>query len=230
MEPAIPEEYVVGFKGDESVSLFQEDAAGNIMVEVVLELPANGKPAYLERFFVLPRKYAETPADTQKHKGAGKKALCFLINKLVTEKKLEASDVIQLHAEATRQPSAPAAPESLESLRAFLKRYPGTEAKLFPKTRLTKVGRQWKQAPVTYTDEERLQGLKQFVDDARQNHKLIAYYETYGFNVVPGGDEGTRTLMRGTIGGILGACGKPTGAARKTRTRRNQRSRTRRHR
>jgi hypothetical protein len=49
-----------------------------------------------------------------------------------------------------------------------------------------------------------------------QTRTLVAYYETYGFKVVPGKeDEGNGPLMRGTIEGILQACSTTGGKKRR---------------
>ena len=128
--------------------------------------------------------------------------------------------------------------ESEGALDAVLKDYPGAYK---PRTDMIQIPRTnnyiFKLAKIT--DEERRQDKAEAVIKIRENRKLIAYYETYGFKVVPGGDEGVKTKMRGTIEGIVSACNaareahlaarKPTGAARKKTRRRRRTQRTRRH-
>jgi hypothetical protein len=115
--------------------------------------------------------------------------------------------------------------ESEEALDKFLASYP-TAFAILNKTIKTS---QWmaRELPdrVQYSDADRIKDKAREVEGIRQNQRLVAYYKTYGFKVVPGRDQGDRTPMKGTVGGILSACGrKPTGG-KKTR----RRQRTRRH-
>jgi hypothetical protein len=237
-QAAAQNEYIVGV-GDGSASVRKKDKYGEILLSVDLNIPGRNtdgelsEPAYIQDFYVLPRRNT----GTREYAGQGKKALCFLINKLVSDGVLKEKDAIQLDAKGSQRPLAAASasepPESLESLQTYLKDYPTVAANLFPPTQLrpVKVGRRkdWKHVPVTYTDEEKLQKMRDKVTAIRANRKLIAYYETYGFKVVPGKDEGVTTKMTGTVGEILKAC-DPTGAARKKTRRRRRTQRTRRYR
>jgi len=220
----VPSEYIVG-TGNGSASLTKKDVDGDILVSVDLNIPDRDKsgkllePAYIQDFYVIPRR--ET--GTRKYAGEGKKALCFLINKLVSDGVLNEGDAIQLDAKGSQRPPAAASasepPESLESLQTYLKDYPTVAANLFPPTQLRPVKKgkrtDWKHVPVTYTDEEKLQKMRNIVTAIRANRKLIAYYETYGFKVVPGKDEGVTTKMTGTVGKILNACSKTGGKKRR---------------
>jgi hypothetical protein len=234
MEPASQGEYTVTIANG-FVSLTKKAADGTILVSVHLNLPGpdSGGAAYLKDFYVLPRRNT----GTREYAGEGKKALCFLINKLVSDGVLKEEDAIQLDAIASQRSPLPPIDisESTDTLKKELDPYPSLKKKAVVTTLSRKMtpgpGKgAWIPVPVENPSEDQRRGvIIPLVQTLRANRKLVAYYETYGFKVVRGKDEGTVTKMRGTIGEILNKC-NPTGAARKTKTRRRrQRNRTRRH-
>lgn len=189
------------------------DEDGSTIVEINIRLPKPNDPkAFLAHFYVVPR--LEKMKGREKYKGIGKKALCKLISGLVEEKKLTPETVIELDASGGTVPDGFTSTESEESLDKFLASYPSALADLSHDVKLEK-------RTMTVMDKARL------VEAIRQNHRLIAYYKTYGLNVVE--DKGESARMTGTIGGILSAC--QTGG-KKTRRRRKgskPKSRRRRH-
>lgn len=169
-------------------NMYDED--GSTIVEISLQLPKPNDPtAFLRTFYVVPR--LEKMKGREKYKGLGKKALCKLIGGLVEEKKLTPETPIELDASGGTVPKEFTSTESEESLDKFLASYPSALADLDHDVKLEK-------REITIQDKARL------AEAIRQNHRLIAYYKTYGLTVVE--DKGESARMSGTIGGILSAC------------------------
>ena len=177
-------EYTIEYD-DENVYLYKygpPDKTGEptmiVEIDIFLPDPTSELNVSLEQFYVRPR---ADKGDTTNYRGEGKKALCYLINELVTENKLEPKTVIKLTAFASPDPTSKDVVSKEES-DAIMAKYPNITAK--------------------------------FVEEVKRNRRLVAYYETYGFEVVPGEDSGNRTPMTGTVGGILSACSKTGGKKR----------------
>ena len=220
---------------------------GELFVDIVLVLPFRKiKHAVLERFFVMPRK----KTGTKEFRGEGKKALCYLMNTLVNEvdkdKKLDIKTVVEVEAEASMSPDDPTSTEPTKDFDTLLKEFPNAKGYLdppnVPKNVLVPTGKMnaFTGKPISerqtiyvpgppYSDEEVVARKARLEKTIPQNRKLVKYYETYGFDVVPEKDYGYKTKMTGTVEKILNAC-KPAGAARKTTRRRRRTQRTRRHR
>jgi hypothetical protein len=175
------------------------DEDGSTIVEINIRLPKPNDPkAFLAHFYVVPR--LEKMKGREKYKGVGKKALCKVIGGLVEEKKLTPETMIELDASGGTVPEGFTTTESEESLDKFLASYPSALADLNHDVKLEK-------REITIQDKARL------AEAIRQNHRLIAYYKTYGLTVVE--DKGESARMTGTIGRILSAC-QTGGARRKT--------------
>ena len=195
------------------------DENGNHIINIEIRLPGKDTPnAFLETFFVFPRTRQEK--GSEKYKGEGKRALCKVIKQLVSEKKIEEKTVIELEASGGKAAKGFTSTESEESLNEFLSKYPTALKYLNESIRRN----EWmaeKLPDRPYTAADRVKDKARLAEDIRQNQRLVAYYKTYGFTVVPGKDEGNRTPMTGTIGGILSACqktgGKKTRRTKKTR-------------
>ena len=168
--------------GERDVHLYKYGPQGEsgdpiVEIDILLPDPALKLNASLEQFYVRPR----ADEGDRKYKGEGKKALCFLIGKLVKEERLDPETVIELDAYASPDPTSKDVVSKEES-DAIMAKYPNITA--------------------------------EFVEEVKRNRRLVAYYETYGFKVVPGKDSGNRTPMTGTVGGILTACSKTGGKKR----------------
>lgn len=190
----------------------------NPIINVEIRLPRKDNPnAVLETFFVFPRAWEEE--GKEKYKGEGKKSLCKVIQQLIDEKKLTPKTGIELEASGGKASKDFTSTESEKELDAFLAKYPKALEIL---NKIIKTN-QWlaRELPDRpYTDADKVKDKARLAEDIRQNQRLVAYYKTYGFTVVPGKDEGNRTPMTGTIGGILSACqtgGKKTRRTKKTR-------------
>lgn len=231
----VPSEYEVVNDGVSATLIKKEGKT--LIVEIDIRLPKyEGGPASLERFFVLPRKAAQTVKELakakDKYRGEGKKALCYLMNELVNNKELTADTVIQVEAQASISPDA-ASTEPTKDFDTLLKEFPKANEYIAPKVRFEPkvVNHKRVRVRVEYPRPTvELQKIKADLEIAiPQNRKLVKYYnETYGFKVDPEEDYGDKTKMTGTVGEILNAC-KPAGAGRKTTRRRRRTRRTRRH-
>jgi hypothetical protein len=181
------------------------DEDGSTIVEINIRLPGQSDPkAFLQHFYVVPR--LEKMKGREKYKGVGKKALCKVIKQLKDEDKLKPETVIELEASGGTVPDDFTSTESEESLDKFLAQFPRALEELIRDVKLEK-------REITIQDKARL------AEAIRQNHRLIAYYKTYGLTVVE--DKGESARMTGTIGGILSACQK-TGGKKTRRIKRKQ--------
>jgi hypothetical protein len=221
----VPSEYIVGM-GDGSASVRKMDVDGDILLSVDLNIPdrdTTGKllePAYIQDFYVTPRR--ET--GTRKYAGEGKKALCFLINKLVSDGVLNKGDAIQLDAIASERSSLPPIDISVstDTLKKELDPYPSLKKRAVVTNQVKNTAKgatakgHYIAVPVPNPTDDELRGvIIPLVQKLRANRKLVAYYETYGFDVVPEADYGDETKMTGTVGKILNACSKTGGKKRR---------------
>jgi hypothetical protein len=219
----VPSEYIVGM-GDGSASVRKMDVDGDILLSVDLNIPdrdTTGKllePAYIQDFYVTPRR--ET--GTRKYAGEGKKALCFLINKLVSDGVLNKGDAIQLDAIASERSSLPPIDISVstDTLKKELDPYPSLKKRAVVTNQVKNTAKgatakgHYIAVPVPNPTDDELRGvIIPLVQKLRANRKLVAYYETYGFKVVPGEDRGVNTRMRGTIKEIVNECNLARDAA-----------------
>lgn len=183
---------------------------GEHLVEIRLRLPVREMPAFLNHFYVVPRK--DNLKGSERYKGLGKQMLCKTITTLVDQKQLKPTTMLQLDAAGGWAPKGFTSTDTEESLDARLAPYPNLLKELAYNAKID--GR-----AVTREDKAI------YVESMRLNNKLVEYYKTYGFKVVR--DDGTSALMEGPIEGILKAC---QSGGRRTKTRRQRTSRTSRRR
>jgi len=182
--------YEVKVTGDRSVvaRIFEDDED---LAYLQLSFPTSRRPyAFLHSFYVYPR--LNKKPDSAKYKGMGKRLLCFVIARMIDENRLRPDTSIELEASGGTLPENFVSSESERSLDSFLSAYP------IAVTDMQHDVEQVQKRTVTRADKANL------AERIRQNHRLIAYYETYGFKVVK--DDGEAARMSGTIAGILDEC------------------------
>lgn len=178
---------------------------GETLAEMTLTLPSRASPeGFLHTFYVNPRKNrADGQANVTAYKGLGKAMMCAVINKLVSEGSLSPTDVIGLEASGGN---------STMEQRKAMRESGMTDAEM--KESLGKynglLGDLENYCRDAEDREVNREDLVETLCNVNENKRLVEYYKTYGFTVVPGKDRGYVTEMTGTVGGILGAC-KPKG-------------------
>lgn len=162
-------------------------------------------------FYVNPRKVKTSVRD---YKGLGKAMLCAVVNKLIQDGRLQSTDEIELEASGGNCSKEDQAgrTESLEEMETFLNKYEGL---------LESIRNYYREEEGR--EELRREDILDTYCNVLANQKLVVYYKTFGFNPIPGQDQGWVTGMKGDVSGIVSAC-SPKGG-RKTKTRRQRRSR-----